>query len=143
MAAPRTPACGFLVFLSLKATSPLGEGREHRGGSCSCDVSTFEMKDPSALHTDLLWERKGWGRSPLAPSLSGSCNAAAKKFIPRKGNMGLMHASTPELTEPSCEDVVEGQDGGSRMKAAGQYQLPACFPIQVQPVGTTRSSGGE
>lgn len=149
LAAPRTPACGFLVFLSLKATSPLGEGRERRGRSCSCAISTLEMKDPTALCADLLPERKGWGRSPLAPSLSGSCNTAATKFIPRKGNVGLMHVSTPELAEPSwhgdtgCEDVVEGQDEGSRMKAAGRYQLTACFPLQVQPVNTTRSSGGE
>lgn len=83
------------------------------------------------------------GQIAFSTQLKWILQRSCQKFIPRKGNMGLMHASTPELAEPSCEDVVEGQDGGSRMKAAGQYQLPVCFPIQVQPVGTTRSSGGE
>lgn len=97
---------------------------------------------PSAPRTDLFQERSRRCRLPLAPSLSGSCSAAATKFTPRKGN-SLMQASTPELAGCPWHRALGWED------VAGELQQDGCTRWVSQLLGglplqgiMIRNSGG-
>lgn len=88
LAMPEAPACGFLIFLPLKTTVFAWRKAGAQGRVlllCFLPILRWKfLLFLSALCTDLLQERSGWGRLPLAPSLSRSRSAAATKFYSRE-----------------------------------------------------------
>jgi len=80
LAAPETPACGFLVFLSLKATSSTQRKEGAQGRELLQCFPYFGDESCSLL----LQERKGWSRLPSALSLDGSQKQLSQNSFPGK-----------------------------------------------------------